>query len=65
MNIQEAIIQGTKILKNKFIPSASLDSEILMSKIIKRDRKYILLNSNKILNELDLMKFTRDLKENQ
>ncbi len=57
MNIQEAIIQGTKILKNKFIPSASLDSEILMSKIIKRDRKYILLNSNKILNELDLKKF--------
>ena len=49
MNINLAINQGTKILKSKFVPSAQLDSEILMAKIINKDRNYILLNSEDIL----------------
>ncbi len=54
MNINLAISQGSKILRNKFIPSYQLDSEILMAKTINKDRKYILLNSNNILNKNDL-----------
>ena len=54
MNITSAIISGSKILRNKFIPSHQLDSEILMAKTIKKDRNYILLNSESVLNKNDL-----------
>ena len=46
MNISFAINQGSKILRNKFIPNSQLDSEILMAKTINKDRNYILLNSS-------------------
>ena len=57
MNITSAIISGSKILRNKFIPSHQLDSEILMAKTIKKDRNYILLNSESVLNKNDLNYF--------
>ena len=57
MNINSAINHGSKILNNKFIPNAQLDSEILMAKTINKDRNYILLNSSKILNKEDLNNF--------
>ena len=57
MNINLAISQGSKILRNKFIPNSQLDSEILMAKTINKDRKYILLNPNNILNKNDLNNF--------
>ena len=44
MKINLAINRGSKILKNKSIPSFQLDSEILMAKTINKDRDYILLN---------------------
>ncbi len=47
MNIQKAISEGTKFLKDKSILTANLDSEILMAKVLGRDRKYIILNSLK------------------
>ena len=54
MNINSAIIRGTKILKDKSICTASLDAEILMSFAIKRDRNYILINSKQKLNNKKL-----------
>ena len=57
MNINSAISYGSKILKNKFILNPHLDSEILMAETIKKDRNYILLNSNKRLNKNDLNYF--------
>ena len=57
MNINSAISHGSKILKNKSIPTSQLDSEILMSKTINKDRKYILLNPNNILNKNELKIF--------
>ena len=63
MNINLAISQGSKILKNKFIPNSQLDSEILMAKTINKDRKYILLNSNNILNKNDLNNFYELIKK--
>jgi release factor glutamine methyltransferase len=51
MNIQSAIIEGTNILKDKYIQTAILDTEILMAKVLGRDRKYIVLNSKKNLND--------------
>ena len=57
MNISSAIAKGSKILKKNLIPNSQLDSEILMAKTINKDRNYILLNSNNILNENDQNNF--------
>ena len=57
MNINLAIIKGSEILRRKFIPNSQLDSEILMAEIINKDRNYILLNSNKKINENDFNNF--------
>ena len=57
MNIALALSQGSEILKNKFIPNPQLDSEILMAKTIKKDRNFIILNSNNFLNKNELSYF--------
>ncbi len=62
MNINSAIINGSKILRNKFINSHQLDSEILMAKTIKQDRNFILLNSDTILDKDDLNYFYKLIK---
>ena len=56
MNIQSLILQGNQFLKKNNIKSHQLDSEILMSKAIKKDKKYIILNLEKKVkkNNLDL-----------
>ena len=51
MNIEIAIKNACKELKKNKISSALLDSELLLSKVIKKDRKFILLNLNKELDE--------------
>ena len=62
MNINLALIHGAKILSSKLIPNSYLDSEILMAKSINKDRKYLLLNSNKILKKSDLINFQKLIK---
>ena len=62
MNINLAIIEGAKILKNNFISTAYLDSEILMAKAINKNRDYIILNSKKILCKNDLNNFKKLIK---
>jgi len=57
MNISSAIEKGKKSLKKNFIKSASLDSQILLSKAINKDRLYILLNPNEIINPTNLKYF--------
>ena len=50
MNIESALNQGLDILKENKIPNPYLDSEILLSESINKDKKHIILNSNKILS---------------
>ena len=57
MNIEKAIKEASIILKKKKIISALLDSEILMSKVINKDKKFIILNSDAELNENDYKNF--------
>ena len=57
MNINLAISQGSKILKENCIPNSKLDSEILMAQTINKNRKYILLNSNININQPNLNYF--------
>mgnify|MGYP001383436000 CR=1 FL=1 len=57
MNINFAINYGSKILKSRYISNSQLDSEILLSKTINKDRNYLLLNLNKTLKKSDLKNF--------
>ena len=57
MNINSAIVQGAKVLKKSFIKNPYLDSEILMIKVLEKDRKYILLNPARDLDAKDLYTF--------
>ena len=63
MNINLAIMEGTKVLQSNSIESAHLDSEILMTKVINKDRKYILLNSNNIIPKKSLDLFRKLIKK--
>ena len=63
MNINLAINNASKILRNKFVSNARLDSEILMAETINRDRNFILLNSNIYLKKNDLNRFFRLIKK--
>ena len=63
MNIDKAINNGARLLSNKFIPNPYLDSEILMSKIIRKDRKYIVLNPNEEIGKKDLINFYKLIKK--
>ncbi len=51
MNLENAINYGIQILKKNSIKSAELDSEILMSKVIGKERRFIILNQNKHLEK--------------
>ena len=53
MNIEIAIKKACKELKKNKISSALLDSELLLSKVIKKDREFILLNLDKELDQND------------
>ena len=63
MNIQSAINQGAQILKNKFFLSPYLDSEILMSKVINKDKKYLLLNAQNKIEDKNLNLFQKLIDE--
>ena len=51
MDIKSLIRQGSLYLKNNNISTYQIDSEILMTKAIQKDKKYLILNPNKILDE--------------
>ena len=66
MNIENILVKGIAILKNNNIPNPSLDSEILLSESINKDKKYIILNSKKKLNcsQLDSFNTFIDRRKN-
>ncbi len=57
MDIETALKKGQLILKDNKIKSAELDSEILMSQAIRKDKKYIILNYNQKIKKKDLKYF--------
>ena len=57
MNIQTLLNQASKTLKQLSNTSSKLDSEILLSKIIKKNRKYLILNSNEELKKKNIKSF--------
>ena len=63
MNIQSAITQGAEILKNKFFLNHYLDSEILMSKVLNKDKKYLLINGKNKIEDKNLNLFQKLIDE--
>ncbi len=59
MNIQEAINLAAILLKDSNVKTPYLDSELILSKVIKKDRKYMLLNYKKRVNKNDLIDFKK------
>ena len=57
MNIESTLNEGINILQKNKIPNAQLDVEILLSNLIKRDKKHIILNPKELLNSEQLNKF--------
>ncbi len=57
MNIRQAIFNAYKVLTKNQIKSAGLDCEILLSKVLQKDRKYVILNSDKELNKKNISDF--------
>ena len=57
MNIENTIKEGINILQKNKIPNPHLDSEILLSNLIKRDKKHIILNPKELLNSEQLRKY--------
>ena len=63
MNINNAITEGEKILKDKLIYTSYLDSELLLSKAIGKERKYILLNPYEKISNYEIKIFKKLIKK--
>ena len=57
MNIQSLLNRAQKKLISSSIVSAKLDSEILLSKVLKKNRKYLILNSKEELKKKNIQSF--------
>ena len=63
MNIENAIYEASRILKRNNIKSPILDSELLMSKAILKERDYIILNSKDNLDDKKFSYFSELIKQ--
>ena len=63
MDIRSALKKGQSILIDNNIVSAKLDSEILMSQAIKKNKKFIILNLHKEIKKKDLDYFENLIQE--
>ena len=54
MNIQNAIRSGKMILSENKIKTAELDSQILMSKAINKEKKFLILNCDVKISKANL-----------
>ena len=63
MDIQSALKKGQLILIDNNIVSAKLDSEILMSQAIRKNKKFIILNLHKEIKKRDLDYFDNLIQE--
>ena len=66
MNIDNALKKGQSILKDNNITSPQLDSEILMSKALNKEKKYLIINGNFEIskNKLDYFNFLISQRSN-
>ena len=63
MKIEKALEKGSMILNQNNISSSKLDSEILISKVLKRDRKFVIMNFQKEIEKNSLNTFMDLIKQ--
>ena len=63
MNLLETLNLGYKILKSNNIQTYKIDSEVLLSSVLKISKENLLLNLNKKINILNLEKFISVIKK--
>ena len=63
MNIQLALNKGQLILKSKKIRTAELDSHVLMSRAINKEKKFLILNSEEKISKKNLNNFNNLIKQ--
>ena len=63
MNIQSAVKEATIVLKNNYIKTAELDTEILLAEVLGSSRESIILNNHKNLDKIKLDHFKKLVKE--
>ena len=63
MKLEVAIDKAFKELKKRNIKTAMLDSELLMSKVINKNREFIILNLKSEINEKDYHYFQKLIYE--
>ena len=63
MNIRTALKKGQLILKYNNVLSAKLDCEILLSKAINKNKKFVILNLNKKIKKSDFKYFNLLINE--
>ena len=61
MKVFDAIKIGSKLLKEKNIPSYILDSELLLSKSLNKSREELLINFEQDINKKDFANFNKHL----
>ena len=67
-NIQEELKRGSKFLKENFINTYKIDSELLLGKVLNKGREYLFLNykenlSNELINNFESLLKRRKKKE--
>ena len=67
-NIQEELKRGSKFLKENFINTYKIDSELLLGKVLNKGREYLFLNykenlSNELINNFENLLKRRKKKE--
>jgi len=63
MKISKALEKGKLTLEKNFIKSANLDTEILLSKILQKDRKFLILNPERNLDKKNIFDFKNLIDE--
>ncbi len=63
MNISQTLKKATELLKNKKIDNPFLDSSLLLSSILKKDRSFLIAYSEKKLTQNQAKKFWQQIKK--
>jgi release factor glutamine methyltransferase len=59
MNISDLLNSGSKILKNNKVKSHQLDSEVVLSSLMKKSRENLIINSNQKVSKNTIINFEK------
>ena len=64
-NIENIIKNAGYVLKKQNIPSYNLDAEILLAKVLKKKREYLITNLKKKINDSEITEFNKILRRRE